>query len=149
MFVTCALAALLVVPVATGAVIYGPTLSISGQAKGNIVRVNLKVSNRMPQRGPAYTVTLLHCRFGQQYPFRLSSQTGHIDGKSGESLSVDKAGNVVWNFASLPPKGQGSRAISLPLVMPQKGGPFFCVRAVMHDPMTLKTVSLTLKVPLQ
>jgi hypothetical protein len=114
---------LFLVPTAYAAVIQGPALKASGRVAAKTVTLKLTVTAAYNQTGPAGSIKLSNCKFGQQTPLQLASG----------ALPRDSQGRLTWRFASVPPKSAGSLVKTLHLALPQgKGGPEFCVHIQMR-----------------
>lgn len=98
--------------------IYGPHMSFGLSRHGQVVTMKVTVTAAYDMLGPAGRVTFSNCKFGQQTPLSLV----------GSRLPRNAAGNLVWKFSSVPPKGSGKLSRSFRLALPKgKGGPSFCV----------------------
>jgi hypothetical protein len=67
---------LFLVPTAYAAVIQGPALKASGRVAAKTVTLKLTVTAAYNQTGPAGSIKLSNCKFGQQTPLQLASGKG-------------------------------------------------------------------------
>lgn len=97
-----------------------------GQVSGNQVEYTFIVGSTLPQTSQyGGTLAISPCRNGQT-EIRMAHRTRHLG--HGESLSLDKGGNLVWFMPTIP-AGGGLNRLKLAFALPKgKGGPTYCLR---------------------
>jgi len=94
--------------------------------KGGNVSYTFEVGSTLDKRSPyGGTLALSTCHEGQT-EIKMAHRTRHLS--NGESLRLDKVGNLVWYMPTIPASG-GLNRLSITFQLPRgKGGPLYCLR---------------------
>jgi hypothetical protein len=97
-----------------------------GQVGNNSVEFIFMVGSTLHQASKfGGTLAISSCQNGQT-EITMAHRTRHLS--HGESLSLDKGGNLVWFMPTLPSTG-GLNRLKVDFKLPQgKGGPTYCLR---------------------
>lgn len=94
--------------------------------KSDNVSYTFEVGSTIDKASPyGGTLAISACREGQT-EIKMAHRTRHMSG--GESLSLDKVGNLVWHMPTIPASG-GLNRLTITFQLPRgKGGPLYCLR---------------------